>query len=50
MINNTQRNKYDVIMELLNQHLVLATNEGKPVNAEELEELFVKYYDLVTNK
>ncbi|MED2488264.1 hypothetical protein [Bacillus sp. ME78] len=47
MINNTQRNKYDVIMELLNTHLELARSEGTHVSAEELEELFRKYYHVV---
>jgi hypothetical protein len=45
-MGNTQRNKFDVAMELLNLHIELSNRNGKFVSAEELEELFQKYYRL----
>lgn len=45
----TQRNKYDVAMELLKLHIDLTNRAGNFVNAEELDGLFKKYYQTVLN-
>jgi hypothetical protein len=46
----TGRNKYDMIMELLALHVKQADYLGEPVKADEIKELFNKYYALVRSK
>lgn len=45
-MSSTQRNKYDVAMEMLKLHIEQSRNDGKIILAEELESLFQKYYRL----
>lgn len=48
--SNTGRNSNDVIMELVNLHVKLSHNEGNPVSADELEDVYLKYFSLLTNR
>lgn len=48
--SNTGRNSNDVILELVNLHVKLSHNEGNPVSADELEDVYLKYYELHVNR
>lgn len=49
MSESTGRNSNDLIMELVQLHIKQAHLEGTPVQAEQLEEIFLKYYELIDN-
>lgn len=48
MESKVQRNKNDMVMELVNLHVELGKEAGW-VETKEIEELFLKYYHLVNN-
>lgn len=47
MENKTGRNPLDVVMELLNHHLIIAHKSGDAVTHDEIEDIYLKYHKLV---
>lgn len=47
VVSASQRNDYDVIMELVHLHIEAARRANRDVTEDEIADLFVKYYDLL---